>query len=154
MASINSRKGKLVFDFRYKGVRCREQTNLIDNKVNRKRTELILKRIESEILLDQFDYAKYFPTSKMLVKLKQIEKAQAVYRPDDSTMMTFAEFAELWLSEKKVEWHESNYKTVEGVLNTHLLSVLVKGSSTTSLKRIFLIFVLASPKSQDEQTED
>jgi len=90
----------------------------------------------------------------MLVKLKQIEKAQAVYRPDDSTMMTFAEFAELWLSEKKVEWHESNYKTVEGVLNTHLLSVLVKGSSTTSLKRIFLIFVLASPKSQDEQTED
>lgn len=123
MASINSRRGKLVFDFRYKGLRCREQTNLTDNKVNRRRTELILKRIESEILLDQFDYAKYFSTSKMLVKFKQIEKAQAVYRSDDNPVMTFSEFAELWLSEKKVEWRESNYKTVQGVLNTHLLSV-------------------------------
>ncbi|MBU0500715.1 MAG: DUF3596 domain-containing protein [Gammaproteobacteria bacterium] len=39
MANIRARKdnGKLFFDFRYKGERCREQTALDDNPANRKK---------------------------------------------------------------------------------------------------------------------
>lgn len=123
MASVYVRKGKLTMNFRYKGIRCREQTNLIDNKANRRRAEQILKRIESEIMLDQFDYAKYFPTSSKLAKVREIERAgSGCYTRSDSTMR-FDKFASQWLSEKQVEWRESSYKTVLGVLKKHLLPV-------------------------------
>ncbi|WP_334114164.1 Arm DNA-binding domain-containing protein, partial [Acinetobacter parvus] len=36
MANIQERYGKLVVDFRYQGVRCRETTNLEDTAQNRK----------------------------------------------------------------------------------------------------------------------
>jgi len=55
MGSIRSRSGKLFFDFRYRGVRCREQTKLSNNPVNRKRATTILERIEAEILVGTFD---------------------------------------------------------------------------------------------------
>ena len=51
MASINSRNGKLYLDFRYKGKRCREQTLLKDNAVNRRKTKNLLARIEAEIMV-------------------------------------------------------------------------------------------------------
>ena len=55
MGSIRSRSGKLFFDFRYRGVRCREQTKLSDTPANRKRVTNILERIEAEILVGTFD---------------------------------------------------------------------------------------------------
>ena len=44
MAKVNVHKetGKLVIDFTYRGVRCREQTALGDNAANRKRVEAVL----------------------------------------------------------------------------------------------------------------
>ena len=65
MASINVRKetGKLYIDFRYRNVRCREQTDLTDTKKNRERLQKLVNRIEAEILLGQFDYAATFPNS-------------------------------------------------------------------------------------------
>ena len=36
MASIQARSGKLVVDFRYLGIRCRETTTLVDNPYNRR----------------------------------------------------------------------------------------------------------------------
>ena len=35
MATIRERSGKLIADFRYMGIRCRETTNLEDNALNR-----------------------------------------------------------------------------------------------------------------------
>lgn len=43
--------GKLYFDFRYRGKRCREQTALSDIPKNRKQLEKILVKIEAEITL-------------------------------------------------------------------------------------------------------
>ncbi len=36
MATIRERSGKLIADFRYMGIRCRETTNLEDNAYNRR----------------------------------------------------------------------------------------------------------------------
>lgn len=63
MGSVRARPetGKLVLDFTYGGERCREQTALDDTRSNRKRCEQLLKRIDEEITLGTFDYARYIP---------------------------------------------------------------------------------------------
>ncbi|MDE1251110.1 DUF3596 domain-containing protein [Vibrio aestuarianus] len=70
MGVLNVRNGKFVLQFRYRGQRCREQTQLHDNKANRNRLERLLKRIEAEIFLDTFDYTSYFPKSPCSVVAK------------------------------------------------------------------------------------
>jgi len=79
MASINVRKetGKLYFDFRYRNIRCREQTELSDTPTNRKLMEKTLEKIQAEILLGCFDYEKTFPNSKLLAKFKKVEQVIA-----------------------------------------------------------------------------
>ena len=56
MASVNVRGGFLFFDFRYKGIRCREYTKLESNAANRRKAEKLLRRIEAEIELGQFEW--------------------------------------------------------------------------------------------------
>ena len=69
MSSIRVRlNGKLFFDFRFMGVRCREQTTFSDTAANRRKMESVLKRIDEEISLGSFEYVRYFPTSQMLPK--------------------------------------------------------------------------------------
>lgn len=58
MAAIRTRYGKLCVDFRYLSIRCRETTALEDNAQNRKKLEKAIERMEAEILLGIFDYAK------------------------------------------------------------------------------------------------
>ncbi len=42
-----SDNGKLFFDFRFQGKRCREQTTLDNNTANTKKLKMILERIEA-----------------------------------------------------------------------------------------------------------
>ena len=71
MSSINVRKdkSKLFLDFRFRNIRCREQTELKDTPVNRKRAQNLLNRVQAEIMLGQFDYRATFPNSSNLQKL-------------------------------------------------------------------------------------
>ncbi|WP_221794351.1 site-specific integrase [Oceanobacter mangrovi] len=127
MATVNSRGGKLFLDFRYMGERCREYTKLDDSPANRKRAKKILERIEAEIVLGTFDYSAYFPKSKRAEVFAERAKAgeQAKKRlgiSDDTTEHpTFAEFADIWLAEKKVEWRDSHLMTVISNLNSYVL---------------------------------
>ena len=73
MAAIRTRYGKLCVDFRYLNIRCRETTALEDNAQNRKKLEKVIERMEAEILLGIFDYAKYFPKSSRLKEIKNAE---------------------------------------------------------------------------------
>ena len=57
MASINQRNGRLQVDFRYRGIRCREQTRMPDTPQNRRKIKSTIERMEAEILLKTFDYA-------------------------------------------------------------------------------------------------
>ncbi|MGR5220295.1 Arm DNA-binding domain-containing protein [Vibrio parahaemolyticus] len=123
MGVLNVRNGKLVLQFRYRGQRCREQTQLPDNKPNRNRLERLLKRIEAEIVLDTFDYSAYFPKSSMAKRFAEVkrreETAKSYFEAPESPK--FQEFAEIWLAEMKVEWSHGHLVDVEGVLNKYLL---------------------------------
>jgi integrase len=105
MGSINVKNGKLFLDFRYRGVRCREYTKLDASKVNHTRAERLLKTIEAEIILDRFDYGKYFPKSKLRHKFDQVDykKRQSIAYFDAPDSPKFEEFAQTWLTEKKIE---------------------------------------------------
>ena len=122
MGTINVRAGKLQMDFRYNGERYREQTKLPDTPANRKRVKQILDRIEAEITLGTFKYWEYFPKSKKGEMLKaSTDLAIEHHAKANQTTPTFAEFAELWFSEKTIEWRSSYTKSVRAVMTAYLL---------------------------------
>ncbi len=113
MGKIRARKksGNLLFDFRYKGKRCREQTVLSDTPSNRNRLVKILKKIEAEITLGSFQYADYFPESSKVRFFAQNNLIQS-----HTETPKFTSFAELWLAEMKIQWRKTQYKNVITVL--------------------------------------
>jgi len=119
MASINARKdtGKLYFDFRYRNVRCREQTDLKDTPANRKRMQAVLERIQASILLGNFTYKEMFPNSSMLKKIDATETANL--REDDQVPF-FQDFAELWFNESKVQWRKTHLSSVFQIINQRI----------------------------------
>jgi integrase len=142
MAKIRARKetNTLYFDFFYRGHRSREQTTLPDNTANRKKMEKILERIQLEIKLGTFDYAKFFPGSKMAVRfngeaspaaLSSISSSLLAVVPSPGTLPglatagavrpTFKAFAETWVSENEINWRRSHRRTISDILNGHLL---------------------------------
>jgi len=58
---VRSKHGRLFLDFRWRGVRCREFTELTDTSENRRRCAAFLKVIKGEITLGTFDYRRHFP---------------------------------------------------------------------------------------------
>lgn len=133
MASIRARtdSGLLFFDFRYKGVRCRELTTLVDNKINRSKMEKILTKIEEDIEADRFDYRRYFPNSKNAVKFDDpatvfskvaIETQKTFTRnPSVGNIPLFSEFVEQWFNEFSVGWRRTYISTVRQIVDTRLI---------------------------------
>lgn len=119
MGSIRRRNdtGLLFFDFIFKGIRCREQTTLPDTRENRRRMTKLMERIESEIRLGQFDYARYFPNSAKAARFK----ALAQQTPGAAPSPTFTGFAEEWYLESEPSWKRSYAKTVRTNLDRYLL---------------------------------
>ena len=60
MSSVRNHLGTLFFDFRYRGVRCREYTKLPDIPANRKRMHKVLDQIEQAIVTGTFHYADFW----------------------------------------------------------------------------------------------
>lgn len=126
MSSVRVRKGtgKLFFDFRFEGIRCREQTALDDSAANRRKMEAVLKKIEAEITLGTFEYKRYFPNSKLaaqFVSRNSAESGAGIGGSPASVGPLFQDFAATWRMEKGVEWRLSYRDTVDSILNTHLL---------------------------------
>ena len=118
MASIRTRYKKLVVDFRYMGVRCRETTNLTDTPANRKKLEKIIEKMEAEITLGIFHYADYFPKSdkaKEMMALK--DRANCL----QSSTPSFMEFSQVWFDEKKIEWRPSYIGKIKDILDKYIL---------------------------------
>ena len=61
MATIRKIKGRLYYQFRYKGVRCVEKAGITDTKENIKRAERFARLIQAEIDNDVFRYEQHFP---------------------------------------------------------------------------------------------
>lgn len=68
----------LYFDFRYRGVRCREFSTLAATRINEQRMQRVLREIEGEISAGTFSYRKYFPNSK---RAAMFEAATTVVPP-------------------------------------------------------------------------
>jgi integrase len=120
MASINVRKdtGKFYLDFRFRNIRCREQTELTDTPANRKKLQKALDRIEAEILLGQFDYEAMFPNSKTLKKLRAT--AQAI-DASHGMMPSMDKFTELWLSENRVQWRKTHTNSIIQIVENRII---------------------------------
>ena len=118
MARMYARKenNRLVIDFSYRGKRCREQTSLEDTRENRKRVQKLLDRIEAEITLGTFDYARHFPGSP---KAQQFKEMQVRSQHLDTPL--FSDFAETWFAEMRIQWRTSHADTVRRTLNGYLL---------------------------------
>lgn len=118
MGNIRARSdnNKLFFDFRYQGKRCREQTALDNSPANLKKLKNILEKIEAEITLSSFDYAKYFPNSKMVEKFV----TQTTSALQKSNTPLFVDFTDTWLAEMRIQWRESHYDTMSHTFKKHL----------------------------------
>ena len=138
MPSIRSRADNelLFFEFRFEGIRCREQTLLPDNPSNRKKLEKVLAKIETEIKAGVFVYADYFPNSKTLKRLgKEIASVAepspvpaastgvAVQGPTPQSAPgpTFEQFASRWVEERSIEWRRSHIQSLLSTLNGRLM---------------------------------
>ncbi|WP_321276908.1 site-specific integrase [Thiomicrorhabdus indica] len=123
MASIRCRKDskKLFFDFTFRGLRCREQTALDDTPANRKKLEKVLERIQAEITLGQFEYAKYFPKSKMLGKLQRIEAQDKIRQGLAVDSPSFATFSNQFFDELRPTWRDSTAESYRGYLDNYLI---------------------------------
>ena len=131
MGKVRARKetGKLYLDFFYRGVRCREQTALSDTPANRKKVEKLLQRVEAKILLDELDYAEFFPGSRNLKKI-QLKSSNPTAESIETTSesmpptVTFSDFAEQWFREIQVEWRQSHIRNVSSMLESSLIPAL------------------------------
>lgn len=134
MASINSRSGKLYIDFRYKGVRCREQTLLADTSANERKLNRLLKQIDADIRLGCFVYSEYFPDSpraKKFIKddIAAQQKKEAMLGSYKSasqeiqgiSTIPFSEFAVEWYHENEVRWKESYKDSMKIYLHNYLI---------------------------------
>ena len=131
MASIRARidNSQLFFDFRYIGVRCREQTTLVDNKVNRSKLEKVLKNIEDEITSGTFQYRKYFPQSKLAQKFDAVPKPSIldvnsvnnVSHASVTGTPLFKDFSAQWFNEFSIDWRRSYKATVQQIIDTRLI---------------------------------
>lgn len=124
MGSVRARKdtGALFFDFIYRDVRCRELTTLKDTPENRRAMEKVNKKIDAEILLGQFNYADYFPSSSMLKKFRAADTAtvsQDSIKVEPTTPL-FKDFAKDWLEENEIRWKRSYREMIEGTIDKHL----------------------------------
>jgi integrase len=138
MASIQIRKetNRLIIDFYVDGQRCREQTALPDTPANRAKLQKLLQKLEFEIQTGTFDYAKFFPGSRMAAKIGQ-KAAAVLVAPTASAapapvavqvgtlaqvnLPPFADFAKTWVSENEISWRRTHRRTVQDILNRHLI---------------------------------
>lgn len=123
MASLRVRKetGTLFIDFRFKGIRCREQTALISNAENRKRCKELIKMMEAKMMLGEFKYEEFFPGSPNIAKIQSAINAEAnSFIPKGDVFPVFSEFSETWFLESEVQWRSSHTKNVRGIIDSSL----------------------------------
>ena len=135
MAKVTVRRetGKLVIDFTYRGVRCREQTALADTAENRKRCEGVLKKLRERVRSGTFVYGEFFPGSALAERfssdtgeqlpgrraLRVSPSAEAAVATPPTP--TFRDFTTTWVADHRIEWRRSHIAVLESTLNVHLL---------------------------------
>ncbi|MDQ6984487.1 MAG: DUF3596 domain-containing protein, partial [Ghiorsea sp.] len=132
MGSIRVREnsGKLFLDFRYMGIRCREQTLLNDTRLNRQKLQNLLDRIEQTITDGTFNYEEVFPNS---IKANSFEKGDAIY-PE------LGAFVQEWWLENAFRWKKSGKVNIRSILDKHILPIFADISVSDITKGDILKF--------------
>ena len=104
--AVRKDRDRLLLDFYFEGVRCREYLKVQALKDGTRYAERQAKLLEQQILDGQFNYADWFPDSK---KCKLFRS-----RPSNSNI-TFGEIAEEWRGsiKRKLAAGELKYSTVK-----------------------------------------
>lgn len=133
MGNVRVRKetGKLYMDFFIRGVRFREQTLLEESSKNRKTLEKLLQTVEAKIVLNEFCYEDYFPSSRNVQKAEKIgmssiakdstQQTSAAVAETGLTTVTFKIFAEQWFLERQIEWRASHIRNVRSLLDSAII---------------------------------
>jgi len=130
MSSVRARKdGRLFFDFRFGGERCRELSQLQDTPANRRKMEKVLAVIDNDIAAGTFVYERAFPGSKRGKRFARPARNNAPEmwgsNPNPTIRLPalplFGNFVHTWMQEKKIEWRVSYREAVESILEIHLL---------------------------------
>ncbi|QDF68524.1 site-specific integrase [Shewanella sp. SNU WT4] len=130
MGNIRARDGKLFFDFTYQGIRCREQTALLDTRINRSKLTSIMKTIDTEIRLNRFVFKSYFPSSSRCSRFDEQDISVQRYLAEEvepqtvhilSNIPTFKDFVDDWISENRIQWKKSHLKNVLMIIDNYLI---------------------------------
>jgi len=121
--------GYLYYDFYNKGIRCREYTDLMYTARNMLQANDTMKKINAEIKLGTFDYAKYFPESRNALKFA------APVPKQNGTL--FEEYANKWYNVNNVAWKPSTRMGFRSTLDRHLIPAF-KGVALTDIKKFTL----------------
>jgi len=142
VAKVTVRKetGKLVIDFTFRNVRCREQTALDNTPANKKRVQSVVDELKKAQKTGAFVYENFFPNSPMALRFRiEVDKAatvQALVEPEQVAIgPKFQDFANLWVDEHSIEWRRSHIKSLLSTLNGRLIPMFgnkVVGSITKS----------------------
>lgn len=140
----------MYFDFFYRGTRCREQTDLPDTPANRKRVEAVMRRIESDIKQGIFEYARYFPNSKVPQRWAEANGVASgvpaaldngnVATTERAEVPTFAEFLDTWLTENEVRWRRTTKKLRRETIQRHLMPTFGERAISTITRAQLLEF--------------
>ncbi len=128
MGNLREKRGKLFFDFRYRGVRCCEYTKLPDTAANRKRMQKVLDKIEQAIVTGTFKYADFFPGSTLVERFADKGVSPVVSRALPMEAMRapgtplFRTFIEAWYALSLPSWRKSHAATVRSTIDCHLVS--------------------------------
>ena len=98
---------------------------------------MILDRIEADILLGSFDYARYFPKSK---NLDRFSAHEARISNNNAGTPLFKDFTTLWYSENEIGWKHSYKETLKSSLDKHILPAFGECAISTIKKADILSF--------------
>jgi integrase len=125
---VRPETGLLFMDFKYVGRRLREQTAMTDTPANRKRLQKALDRIETEIAIGAFDYAKTFgkelPSGSgndVSINASPARSFESIPAPALAATPPFSEFANQWFNESEIQWRRSYRITQRGALDKYLI---------------------------------
>lgn len=123
MSNVREKNGVLFFDFRYRGVRCREYMKLPDTVANRKRMQKALDKLEQAIATGTFHYSEFFPGSKLAAKFDagSAPTATSVAVRVQADTPLFRTFIEEWFAESLPGWRNSHVATIRSTLDLHLI---------------------------------
>lgn len=89
----------ISLSFEYRGTRCREKIRLAPNEANQRFVRNLKARIEHEIAIGVFDYAKHFPVSRRA----------KVFAKNPAQLVTVGELLTEWLASVRAQLEPETY---------------------------------------------